>query len=279
MIEHQTLDFTGLGEVNIFAQSWRPAGAPRAALLIAHGLAEHSGRYRHVAEYFARLDYAVYALDHRGHGQSGGVRADVVHFEDYLADLKVFQGIVQDREPGRQVFLIGHSMGGGIATLFAARYGADLAGLITSGASIKVTGDVPPLLICLSKVIAAIAPRLPVVPLDTEAVSRDPEVVARYRSDPLNYLGKVRARMGVQLLRAAGLIADELPNITLPALILHGTADRLTDPAGSQMIYDRIGSSDKTLRFYEGLYHEVFNEPEQEQVLADVAGWLETRAH
>lgn len=277
MIKRETFEFAGLGGINIFCQSCHPEGGPRAVLLIAHGLAEHSGRYQHVAEHFTGLGYAVYALDHRGHGQSGGVRSDVVRFEDYLADLKTFLDAVKGREPGRQVFLIGHSMGGAIVTLFAARYGADFDGLITSGASVQVGGNVSPLLVGLSKIIAALAPRLPTVPLDAEAVSRDLEVVARYRSDPLNYLGKVRARMGVQLLRAAGSIAAELPHITLPVLILHGTADRLADPAGSQMIYDHISSTDKTLRFYDGLYHEIFNEPEREQVLADVAAWLEAR--
>lgn len=275
MTKHETFNFTGLEGLNIFCQSWHPEGDPRAVLLIVHGYAEHSGRYRHVAKHFAELGYAVYTLDHRGHGQSDGVRADVVRFEDYLADLKTFLGIVKERESGRQVFLIGHSMGGAIVTLFAARYGTDFDGLITSGAGVKVEGGVSPLLIRLSRIVAALAPRLPTVPLDAEAVSRDPEVVARYRSDPLNYLGKVRARMGVQMLRAAELIATELPDTMLPILILHGTADRLADPAGSQMIYDRVSSTDKTLRFYDGLYHELFNEPEREQVLADVAAWLE----
>lgn len=278
MIKHETFEFAGLGGINVFCQSCHPEGGPRAVLLIVHGLAEHSGRYQHVAEHLAGLGYAVYALDHRGHGQSGGVRSDVIRFEDYLADLKTFLDAVKGREPGRQVFLIGHSMGGAIVTLFAARYGGDFDGLITSGASVQVGGNVSPLLVGLSKIIAALAPRLPTVPLDAEAVSRDPEVVARYRSDPLNYLGKVRARMGAQLLRAARLIAAELPHITLPVLILHGTADRLTDPAGSQMIYDGVSSADKTLKFYDGLYHEIFNEPEQKQVLADVAAWLEARA-
>lgn len=275
MIKHETFNFTGLEGINILCQSWHPEGDPRAVLLIVHGYAEHSGRYRHVAEHFVGLGYAVYALDHRGHGQSDGLRADVKRFEDYLTDLKTFLDIVKEREPGCQIFLIGHSMGGAIVTLFAAHHGDDFDGLITSGAGVKVESGVSPLLISLSKIVAALAPRLPTVPLDVEAVSRDPAVVARYRSDPLNYLGKVRARMGVQLLRAAELIAPELPNIALPALILHGTADRLADPAGSQMIYDQVRSTDKTLKFYDGLYHEIFNEPEREQVFADMAAWLE----
>jgi acylglycerol lipase len=275
MTQHETFNFTGLAGYKIFCQSWHPEGEPRAALLIVHGYAEHSGRYQQVAEHLTGLGYAVYALDHRGHGRSDGIRADVIRLEDYLTDLKTFLDMVKEREPSRQVFLIGHSMGGAIVTLFAARHGAEFDGLITSGAGVKLGGDVSPLLIRLSKIIASLAPRLPTVAMEVEAVSRDPKVVARYRSDPLNYLGKVRARMGVQLLRAGELIAAELQNISLPVLSLHGTADRLADPAGSQMIYDRVGSTDKTLKLYDGLYHEVFNEPEREQVFADVAAWLE----
>lgn len=275
MIQHETFNFTGLANYNIFCQSWHPEGEPRAALLIVHGYAEHSGRYQQVAEHFAGLGYAIYAFDHHGHGRSDGIRADVVRLEDYLPDLKMFLDMVKEREPGRPVFLIGHSMGGAIATLFAARHGADFDGLLTSGAGVKLGGNVSPWLVRMSKIIASLAPRLPTVAMDVEAVSRDPKVVARYRSDPLNYLGKVRARMGVQLLRAGELIAAELQNISLPVLILHGTADRLADPTGSQMIYDRVSSADKTLHFYDGLYHEIFNEPEREQVFADVAVWLD----
>ncbi|MFZ5918289.1 MAG: alpha/beta hydrolase [Chloroflexota bacterium] len=277
MTQHKTFRFTGLAGYNIFGQSWQPEGDPRAVLLIAHGLAEHSGRYAHLGQHLGGLGYSVYALDHRGHGQSDGVRADVVRFEDFLTDLHTFLGLVKEQQPGKKVFLIGHSMGGAIATLFAARHGAELSGLITSGAGVKVGGQVSPLLIGLSRLVAAVAPRLPVVVLEAEAVSRDPEVVARYRSDPLNYLGKVRARMGVQLLRGGELALQELPQIQLPALILHGTADRLADPEGSQAIYDGVRSADKTLKFYQGLYHEIFNEPEQQQVFADMAAWLEAR--
>ena len=205
MTKHETFNFTGFESFNIFCQTWHPEAEPSAVLLIVHGYAEHSGRYQHVAEHFAELGYAIYALDHRGHGQSDGVRADVVYFEDYLTDLKTFLNLVKEREPGRRVFLLGHSMGGAIATLFAARHGSDFDGLITSGAGVKIEGNAPPWLIHVSKIIATLAPRLPMIPFDNAGVSRDPEVITRYRNDPLNYLGKVRARWGFQVLRGAGL--------------------------------------------------------------------------
>ena len=282
--------FTGLGGLRLFCQSWRPEGEPRAALIIAHGYAEHSGRYEHVARHFAELGYAVYALDHRGHGQSDlveGVRADVLHFEDYLADFKTFLDRVKSLETGRRVFLVGHSMGGAIATLTAARHGAEVDGLITSSVGIldvcqyfpvlgalKLCG-VSPLRSLLMRIGAAlVGPQRPVIRVPVEGLSRDPDVVARYMSDPLVYTGRMRARMGVQLLHAADLIAAESPAIASPALILHGAADRMVDPSKSQMLYDRVSSPDKQLRFYDHLYHEIFNEPERERVFADMAEWL-----
>ena len=277
MITHAEGSFEGLKGLNIYYQSWHPEEEPKAVLLLVHGYAEHSGRYRYVAEHFAKLGYAIYALDHRGHGKSEGERAYVDRFEDYVEDLKRFLEIVKGKEPRRPVFLVGHSMGGAIAVLFAIRYQQELAGLILSGAGVKVSSEVSPLMIRLSRLLATITPRLGLVPLDASTVSRDPEVVARYDSDPLNYRGKVKARTAVEIMRAAELIRPEMRRITLPILIMHGTEDRLVDPAASQMLYDGVGSTDKTLKWYEGFYHEVFNDLEKERVFADMAAWLEAQ--
>lgn len=276
-MQSELFRFSGVGGLSLACRSFRPAAAPRAAILLVHGYAEHSGRYGHVAERLVGEGLAVYAPDHRGHGLSEGVRADVRRFEDYLSDLETLLVAVREREPARQVILLGHSMGGAIAVLFAARRGEGLAGLITSGAGVKLGEAVSPLLALVIRALALVAPRAPVAPMDFEGVSRDPEVVARYRSDPLNYVGRIRARMGRELLRATELAAAELPYVALPSLILHGAADRLADPAGSRMLHDRIASTDKTLRLYDGLYHEIFNEPERDEVLDDVAGWLAAR--
>ncbi len=277
MIKHTTFDFAGLEGFRIFYRCWHAEGEPRAVVAILHGYAEHSGRYKHVAEYLVSLGYVVYALDHRGHGKSDGVRADVVRFEDYLTDLETFLDLVKEREPGRQVFLIGHSLGGAIATLFAARYGTELAGLVTSGVGILVGGDWLRLFVKLVKVLAIfVPPLLPIIPVPITRLSRDPQVVSQYLSDPLNYTGRMRARMGVQLLRASELIATEAHNIRLPVLFLHGAADCLARPRASQILYEQVSSVDRTVHIYDGLYHEIFNEPEQAQVLADAADWLET---
>ncbi|MFQ5592682.1 MAG: alpha/beta hydrolase, partial [Anaerolineae bacterium] len=269
--------FTGLKNLEIFYQHWRPESEPRAVLVIVHGLAEHSGRYQHVAEYFVGRGYAVYALDHHGHGRSGGERVHVDRFDDFVVDLRTLVDLVQRQETGRGVFLIGHSMGGVIATLFAAQHGDTLQGLILSGSSVRVSGGVSPVLVKISQLLSVLAPKLGVTPLDAASVSRDPDVVTRYDSDPLNYRGRVRARMGAELLQAGNTVLANLHKITVPILIMHAGADQLADPEGSRQIYEGVSSTDKTLKIYDGLYHEIFNEPEKAQVLADVAGWLEKR--
>jgi len=153
-------------------------------LVIVHGLAEHSGRYQHVAEYFVERGYAVYALDHRGHGRSEGERAYVDRFGDLVTDLGTFVELVRQQEPECGVFLIGHSMGGTIAALFAEEHGDVLRGLILSGAFMRPAGGVSPALMLLSKLLSAVAPKLGVTPLEAASVSRDPQVVARYDADP-----------------------------------------------------------------------------------------------
>lgn len=277
MKKHNTFTFKGLNDSRIFCQSWQPSVNTKAVIIISHGYAEHSGRYQHVAEYFANNGYAIYALDHRGHGYSDGARADVIKFENYIIDLKTFLDIVKTKEPNHPIILIGHSMGGAIATLFASRHGENLLGLITSGVGFWNLRLIPPMFIlnflsCLANLI----PRIPVVPLPAKYLSRDPKVVTNYLKDPLNYIGKIRSRMGMQLLRATRLGKDETTNIKNPMLILHGTGDRLSNPIVSKMLYERIDSPDKTLKYYDGLYHEIFNEPEQDQVFEDISDWLNT---
>ena len=275
MSTHQTFRFEGLEGLSIFCQSWRPEGEPRAVLVLLHGYAEHCGRYLHVAEHFVNLGYAIYALDQRGHGRSEGVRADVMRFEDYLSDVETLLRIVRRQEPGRRIILIGHSLGGAIATLFTARSGAMLDGLITSGVGIMVMRRWSPILIRILEALArCFPPLLPLVPVPVGRFSRDPEVVSQYWNDPLNYTGKVRVRMGVQILRGSELVALEAPIIRLPVLFLHGAADSVVNPDASRMLYERVSSADKTVRLYEGLYHEICNEPEQQQVFDDMAGWL-----
>jgi acylglycerol lipase len=280
VITNETFSFTGLEGLNIFCQAWRPQQEPRAVIIIVHGYSEHGGRYQHVAEYFANLGYIVYALDHRGCGHSdrvNGAIADVIHFEDFVDDFKAFAGIVKDREGTRQIFLIAHSMGGAIATLFVARHGMDIDGLVTSGVGILLSNVLPVILAPVKAVLRFVPPQLRIFPLPVRWISRDPKVVESFQYDPLNYHGWVRARWLFQMLRAADLIAMEAPNIQKPLLVLHGGGDRFISPSSSQMLYDTASSVDKKRQVYPGLYHEILNEPEQRAVLADIANWLEMR--
>ena len=243
-------------------------------LLIVHGLAEHSGRYGNVVNYFVPRGYAVYGIDHLGHGQSDGPRAYVERFQDFLDPLKVFLGRIRDWQPETPIFLVGHSMGGLISAVYLLDQPDEPAGAILSAPSVKMPGSVSTLTLLAGKVLSALLPRLGLVRLEAEGVSRDPAVVRAYRSDPLVFTGKITARLGTELLQAMDRVLAEARKIRLPLLILQGAADKLVDPGGAQVLFDRVGSADKTIKIYEGLYHEVFNEPEHDRVLGDVEKWL-----
>ena len=165
-------------------------------------------------------------------------------------------------------------MGGLIASMFVVTRQPDFRGLILSGPAVKISDDISPLLVKLSSIIGKILPKLPTIKLDGNAVSSDPKIVKKYNNDPLNYRGGIPARTGAELNRATKMIQEQMEAIKLPMLILHGTADRLADPEGSKQLYERAESKDKTLKLYDGFYHEVMNEPGKEQVLGDIVKWV-----
>ena len=263
--------------LTLFTQGWRPENASKAAVALVHGYAEHSGRYAHVAAFLTARGYGVHAYDQRGYGRSEGRRAYVDAFDQYVVDLHSFMQTVREREPGRPIFLLGHSMGGAVCALYCIDHGARPKGLALSSAALKVSGDVAPLLRRAARGLSYLAPTLPTVELPCGLISHDAAVVARAEADPLYYHGRVLARTGAELLRASQRIEAQLERLTVPLLLFHGTGDELTDPDGSHLAHRRAGSADKTLKLYDGLLHETLNEPEQEQVLADLAAWLDAR--
>ncbi|MFH0914646.1 MAG: alpha/beta hydrolase [Chloroflexota bacterium] len=273
-MEYTEGKFTGHRNLNLYYQCWLLDRCPKAVLVIAHGLAEHCGRYANLVNYFVPRDYAIFSFDQRGHGKSEGLRGHVERFSDYLSDLDTFLNLVRLKCGDARIFLIGHSMGGTIATAYAVEHQDALAGLVVSGAVLKVNSNVPPSAIAVSQVLSVLLPKTGVMTLDASALSRDEAVVDAYRGDPLVYRDKIRARLGVELMKAMESLERQMPRVKLPTLIMHGTADRLSPPAGSQMLYQRLGSSDKTLKLYDGFYHEIFNEPGHQQVLADLETWL-----
>jgi len=264
----------GYKGLNLYYQYWLPEGKPKAVLLVAHGLAEHSGRYKNLVDYFLPRGYAVYALDHRGHGKSEGIRSYVDNFNDYLTDLNTFYDMVRKENKDAKIFLFGHSLGATIATAYAIKHQKELDGLIVSGASLVPSTSVSPVLLAMAGLVSALAPKMGVTLLDASAVSRDQAVVDAYVNDPLVFRGKVPARTGAELARMWKQLPEQMPTIKLPILIMHGFADRLSDPRGSKLLYERVGSKDKTLKLYDNCYHEICNEPERAQVFADMNAWL-----
>jgi alpha-beta hydrolase superfamily lysophospholipase len=224
---------------------------------------------------FVPKGYAVYGIDHPGHGRSEGPRLYVERFTDYTEPLKTFFDMIRGEHPERPVFLIGHSMGGLIGALYLIAHQDELAGAVLSGPAIQPPGSVPPGLVYVGRLLSALIPRMGLVSLNTEGICRDPAVVAAYLADPLVCKGKITARLGAEMLDAMVGIRQNAGRIRLPLLIVQGGADKLVDPAGATMLHDAASSIDKRLIVYEGFYHEVFNEPEHGRVLTDVETWLE----
>ena len=278
-MEHTEGRFTGRKGLSLYYQCWLPATDPKAILLVVHGWAEHSGRYTNLVNYFVPKGYAICALDHRGHGKSEGLRGYVERFSDYLDDLKTFFDIVRSEHGDTKIFLVGHSMGAIIATAYtvAVSHQQELAGLIVSGVGVKPGSSLSSALIPLARILSLLLPRLGIMVLDASAISQDKAVVDAYVNDPLVYRGKITCRFGAEMLATLRKLPSEMPKINLPILIMHGTADRLCDPEGSRILYERANSRDKTLKLYAGFYHEIFNEPGHKQVLADMEAWLAAR--
>ncbi|MFB6229935.1 MAG: lysophospholipase [Salinibacter sp.] len=263
--------------LTLFTRRWLPDEEPQATVLLVHGYAEHSGRYDHVAATFVEQGAAVYAYDQRGHGRSGGRRAYVDRFGQYLKDLDRFRQHVQSQTPDVPVFLFGHSMGGLASLLYVLNHAPDLRGLILSAPAIEVNPDLAPVLRHVAQWVGRLFPTLPTVRSPQGSISRDPAVVEEAENDPLNYTGRTLARTGAELLRAGSEARSRLGELDHPFLVIHGTADPLATPAWSRRLYDRAAADDKTLKLYDGLYHETFNEPEQDTVLRDLGTWLAER--
>ncbi|MBM3153218.1 MAG: alpha/beta hydrolase [Chloroflexi bacterium] len=276
-MKHEEGAFKGVRNASIYYQAWLPEGKVKAVLLLVHGLGEHCGRYAHVAERFTPSGYAIYGLDHIGHGKSEGGREVVDRFEDFTANLAIYHNMVKAWQPGKPVFLYGHSLGGLISTYYLLDRQSEFKGAIISAPPVKIPANVSPMTVTMGRALSILAPKAGVLGLDTSGLSRDPQVVQAYVNDPLVFHGKTPARLAAEMLRAMQAVTAGVGKITLPFIVIQGSADRLVDPSGAQMLHEQAGSSDKTLRVYDGLYHEVHNEPERETMFKDLEAWL--KAH
>ncbi len=273
-MQHIEGNFKGALDANIYYQAWLPDGDVKSVLLIVHGLGEHSGRYMNIVDHFVPRGYAAYSLDHLGHGKSDGKREIVRTFSDYTDTLQIYYRMVAGWQPGKPVFLLGHSMGGLIAIRYLIDHQADFKGAVISAPAIVVGESITPTIIAMSRFLSRFAPGTGMLALDANMISHDPQVVSAYVNDPLVFHGKTPARLAGEMLNTMLMVNGAMGKITLPFIVVQGSDDKLVDPRGAQQMYDLAGSADKTIKIYQGYYHEVFNEPGRLQVLQDVEAWL-----
>jgi len=267
--------FEGVKGLNIFLRSWRPSGRPRGVVAICHGVNSHSGQYFWVANQLVASGFAVYALDLRGRGKSDGERFYVDDISEYVSDVSMLIKLAKSREPGLPVYLLGHSAGGVVSCVYTLENQAEIAGLICESFAFQVPA--PDFALAVIKGISHLAPHAHVLKLHNEDFSRDPKVVKSMNEDPLTLNEVQPTKTVATLVRADERLKREFPLITLPVFILHGTADKATKPSGSQMFYDNAGSKDKTLKLYDGHFHDLLNDVGKEEVMADILGWIDKR--
>lgn len=274
-MRHREFTSAGIGGIDLYAQAWLPEQSPRSVIVIAHGLGEHGGRYERLAGELVAGGRAVYAVDHRGHGRSPGPRANIERFAHLVSDFSAFVGRAARQHPDAALFLLGHSMGGAVAFASAQRLQATLRGVVLSAPALAVDPLPSGLQALTLRTLASLAPNSGAMTIAPGEVSRDPHVVAAYQNDPLVHHKAIPARTVHELLLAMQDFPRQAPALRVPTLVLHGTADRLVPLAAVRPVCQALGTKDKTFRYYEGLSHEVLNEPEREQVVHDLMQWLD----
>ncbi|MBP6235218.1 MAG: lysophospholipase [Saprospiraceae bacterium] len=249
----------------------------KANIIFLHGYTEHIGRYGWMIEQMNQAGINVFAYDHRGYGKSDGTRAYINRFSQYTEDLGVY--LNQLKKPELPTFLMGHSMGSLIGVGYLVNHlEHQFAGFISSSGALKIDESISPFLRKISGIMSKIAPHLKTIKLDPNALSRDPKEVVKYFTDPAVYHGGTKARLGFEMLEAMKSAQNNFHKINIPVLILHGTEDKLADPLGSQWMYDKVSSTDKKLEYFEGLYHEIMNEPEKDDVIKVLITWIKERS-
>ena len=245
--------------------------------MVTHGQGDHGGRYLHVAEHLTHEGFALWAADLRGHGRSGGRRGHVDNFDDYLADTRRVIGKVREESPQVKVILLGHSLGGLVVLDYAEKMGSNISGVIATAPLLRLKMEVPPWKVAVGKMLSSLRPTLSMkTGLDPNLLSHDQQTVRNYVNDPLVH-GVASARFYTELLRAVDETLRGGNKLTVPCLVMVGSGDRIVDPSATQEFFKTISSSDKTLKIYDGLYHEVLNEPEKDSLLGEISAWLSAR--
>jgi alpha-beta hydrolase superfamily lysophospholipase len=271
--KEESLD--GVGGLKIFTRSWRPPGKVRGVIVLVHGFNSHSGYYLWAAEQLAGSGLAVYALDLRGRGKSDGERYYVEKFAEYQSDLDMLVKLARSREPGLPVYMLGHSAGGVIACNYVLDHQSEMAGLVCESFAYQVPA--PDFALAVVKGLAHLAPHAHVLKLKKEDFSRDPNVTKALLEDPLLADEVQPTKTVAEMVRADERLKRDFPQFKLPLLIIHGTKDTVTRPEGSKEFYERASSPDKTLKLYDGYFHDPLNDVGKEAVIADIKAWIEKR--
>lgn len=271
------MSYTTSDNLKLHKNSWS-IDNPKAILLLVHGLGEHSGRYEYqqLAKDLNGAGFSVTSFDHRGGGRSEGLVAHIDRFTQLTEDLALVANVEKPKDI--PFILLSHSLGGLIASQYLIdnkNHPFDMA--IFSAPAVKADDSMAPILKKIAPFISKFFPKLPAAKLAQDMISKDSEVRARYQADPLIYKGKIRARKGHEIMLSMEYVKDKFNTINLPILVMHGADDKITDPIGSQMLYDGVLSTDKTLKYFDGLYHEIFNEPEREDVINFALDWIKSR--
>ena len=267
--------FEGVGGLKIATRSWKADGKPRGIMILVHGFNAHSGYMVWPGEQFSANGFASYALDLRGRGKSEGERFYVEKLSDYLDDVNKLVDIARSENPGVPVYVLGHSAGGVIASSYVYEHQDEIAGLICESFAFDV--GLPHLVQLALEGVGKLAPHTHVFSLKNEDFSRDPAVVERMNNDPLIAKESQPASTARVMLLAAEALKEHMPSFTVPVFIIHGTDDKATRPAGSQFFYNVVGSTDKTLKLYEGHYHDLLADIDKEKVMDDILAWLNER--
>ena len=267
--------FEGVGGLKIATRSWQPEGSPRGVMILVHGFNAHSGYMTWPGEQFSANGFAAYALDLRGRGKSEGERFYVEEFSDYLGDVNTLVDIARKENPGLPIYVLGHSAGGVIASSYVFEHQDEISGLVCESFAFDV--GLPHLVQLALQGVGYLAPHVHVFSLNNADFSRDAAHVARMNTDPLIAKESQPAETASEMLKAAERLKENMPKFNAPVLIIHGTDDKATRPAGSQYFYDNAGSSDKTLKLYEGHFHDLLADVDKEIVMGDILAWLDAR--
>jgi acylglycerol lipase len=270
--------FPGAGSLLLHYQAWRPPDARqlRAVLINLHGLGDHSGLYPNLAGYFPARGVAVYAFDMRGNGRSPGQRAYVGSWEEYRGDLHAFLGRIPEWEPGVPLFLLGNSLGGLVVLDYVLHQPHRVAGVIAAAPPLGEVG-VPPLLMTLGRIMSRIVPRFSLnVGMDLTGLARDPTVIEAVLADPL-FHRRGTARLSTEVTAAISRVQELAGSLSVPLLILHGSADRMVPPDGSRTFFSKVRYPDRELKEYPGAYHGLFADVGYQEVLHDVENWIDKR--